>query len=111
METGRAARSETQKKVEELLKRGLEHYGRSEREVAIACWREVLALRPDEERAIDYLQGAGEKPLPERPEPMVDVESAQRQITSRSHGATPAMRGASSNEDRVDIFFEGRLAA
>jgi len=45
--------------VKQLLKRGLDHYGRNEIADAIRCWQEALSLAPDEPLARDYLESAG----------------------------------------------------
>ena len=84
--------------VEELLARGLDHYGRGEEEAAITCWREVLAIRPDEERAKDYLSTAGAELSGKPPGPVVDVASIDQQLTSKSYTTMPAVREAAGND-------------
>ena len=97
----------TLNRVEELLARGLELYGRSEMEAAIACWKEVLTLMPGDERAIDYLQAAGVNLLPlttKQTEPRVDMETLERSVTSRSYGNLPvAIEVADGSEDQKSI--------
>ena len=83
--------------IEELLARGLDHYGCAEEAAAIACWREVLTLQPDEERARDYLEAAGVEPPPTPPEPAVDIEKIEQFTTSRSYSSLPAVTVAAEN--------------
>jgi len=45
--------------VQELLNRGLDHYGFNETQDAIRCWREVLLMDPGNSDAEDYLKAAG----------------------------------------------------
>lgn len=52
-------------RVRLLLERGLELFGRGEREPALRCWRHVLELAPGHTQALDYLSAAaGEQPAP-----------------------------------------------
>ena len=50
--------------VDELLQKGIELYGLNKTADAIHCWQEALALAPEDQRAIDYLESAGVKPAP-----------------------------------------------
>ncbi len=50
--------------IDGLLKRGLDLYGRNDVEQAVQCWRQVLALSPNDQQAIDYLECAGASPEP-----------------------------------------------
>ena len=45
--------------VEEMLEEGLTLFGLNQVEKAVECWRQVLAVMPDEPRAMDYLDSAG----------------------------------------------------
>lgn len=45
--------------VEELLQEGLTLFGLNQVSKAVDCWRQVLALMPNEPRALDYLDSAG----------------------------------------------------
>ena len=59
--------------IDELLQQGLDLYGQNRTADAIRCWQDALALAPDDQRAMDYLESAGVKPAPpsqvERREP------------------------------------------
>jgi tetratricopeptide (TPR) repeat protein len=48
--------------VEQLLKRGLDYYGSGLLDDAIECWRAVLAITPEEPRALEYLEAVGASP-------------------------------------------------
>lgn len=48
-----------EQKVARLMAQGLDHYGQDRVEHAVACWREVIALRPEHRVARDYLEAAG----------------------------------------------------
>jgi tetratricopeptide (TPR) repeat protein len=49
--------------VEQLLKRGLDYYGSGLLDDAIECWRAVLAITPEEPRALEYLEAVGASPV------------------------------------------------
>lgn len=63
--------------ADELLRRGLELYGQNHVAEAIRCWREALALAPDDRRARDFLESAG-----------VDVDAP----SSRRSGVVPSLQ-------------------
>lgn len=46
-------------RLDELLERGLDFYGRQLVSEAIQCWREVLYLSPGHRLALEYLEAAG----------------------------------------------------
>jgi hypothetical protein len=46
-------------RLDDLLERGLDFYGRQLVAEAIQCWREVLYLSPDHRLALEYLEAAG----------------------------------------------------
>ena len=46
-------------RVESLLQRGLNHYGLSEVDLAIRCWRQVLSINPENTTALEYLSIVG----------------------------------------------------
>ncbi|MEZ4360561.1 MAG: hypothetical protein R3B48_10285 [Kofleriaceae bacterium] len=56
-------------RLDELLERGLDFYGRQLVAEAIECWREVLYLSPGHNRALEYLEAAGASPTLEPPAP------------------------------------------
>lgn len=45
-----------------LMADGLDLYGIGKVEQAVACWREVIAIEPGHDEALDYLRAAGEEP-------------------------------------------------
>lgn len=45
--------------IDELLRRGLDFYGKDFVDEAIDCWKKVIELDPDNETARDYLESAG----------------------------------------------------
>ncbi len=51
-------------RLDELLERGLDYYGRQLVAEAIQCWREVLYLSPGHHLALEYLEAAGASPEP-----------------------------------------------
>lgn len=51
-------------RLDELLERGLDYYGRQLVAEAIQCWREVLYLSPGHRLALEYLEAAGASPEP-----------------------------------------------
>ncbi|MFO8058027.1 MAG: tetratricopeptide repeat protein [bacterium] len=65
--------------VQELLEKGLYHYGLGEVDKALSFWREVLALDPDNETAQEYIEietGREQEPSPSpspAPEPWSEV--------------------------------------
>lgn len=44
-----------EERIEELVERGLDRYGKGDLEGALSDWKHVLALDPDHERAADYV--------------------------------------------------------
>jgi tetratricopeptide (TPR) repeat protein len=67
--------------ADELLQRGLELYGQNHVAEAIGCWREALALAPDDRRARDFLESAGVD---------VDLPSSRRSGVALSRPAEPS---------------------
>ncbi len=45
-----------ERRIDDLVERGLERYGAGDMEGALTQWRHVLALQPDHERASNYLE-------------------------------------------------------
>ncbi len=45
--------------IEKLLEDGLELYGLGKTEEAIAVWRKVLEIEPNNQKAVDYIESAG----------------------------------------------------
>lgn len=45
-----------------LMADGLDLYGIGKVDQAVACWRQVIAIDPDHDEAMDYLRAAGEEP-------------------------------------------------
>ena len=45
-----------ERRVDDLVERGLERYGAGDMEGALTQWRDALALQPDHERAANYLE-------------------------------------------------------
>ncbi len=50
--------------VSRLLAQGLDHMAAGERNQAVECWLQVLAIAPNHEAALDYLAQMGESPTP-----------------------------------------------
>jgi tetratricopeptide (TPR) repeat protein len=48
-----------EERIARLVAQGLELFGEDRVEQAVACWREVLALDPEQGEARDYLESAG----------------------------------------------------
>jgi tetratricopeptide (TPR) repeat protein len=71
--------------VEDLLAEGLELYGQNKVAEAVLRWREVLAVAPGEQRALDYLDAAGAEAMPAPTTGVVIELSAAREARS----ATP----------------------
>lgn len=64
-----------EEEIERLLQDGLTLYGYGKVEEAVAVWRKVLELEPQNRRAIDYIETAGYSPespgvTPASPEPV-----------------------------------------
>ena len=51
-----------EQKIARLMAEGLDHYGHDAVDAAVKCWREVLAMDPRHQVAIDYLDVAGFAP-------------------------------------------------
>lgn len=64
--------------VDRLLEEGLTLYGQNRTAEAVHCWRRVLAMVPDEARALEYLECAGVPPVAAAP--------------SQTHVMPPALR-------------------
>ncbi len=64
-------------RLDELLERGLDFYGRQLVSEAVQCWREVLYLSPGHQLALEYLEAAGINPDSEyQQEPPKKVRSS-----------------------------------
>jgi CheY-like chemotaxis protein len=71
--------------VASLLERGLAFVGSNQLDQAVACWREVLRIEPENAAAIDYLRSAGvtHGPAPTGPsstEAPPSLEGVQQQV-------------------------------
>lgn len=81
-------------RLDELLERGLDYYGRQLVAEAIQCWREVLYLSPGHRLALEYLDAAGALPEP--------GESGAEPIGAAAppKSTKPAVGRASTKDDR-----------
>lgn len=92
--------------VDRLLQEGLDHYGAGETEQALACWRRVLEIEPDQPEAREYLQAAEE---PEEAAPAAGdgndvIREAQRLLGADPEAALELLETAAAREpERVDI--------
>jgi hypothetical protein len=87
-------------RLDELLERGLDFYGRQLVSEAIQCWREVLYLSPGHRLALEYLEAAGASAAEEL-EP--DPEQGGKLATMMS---APAQEAAPSSPDEAPLTLE-----
>ncbi len=71
--------------IADLLRLGLDHYGRGEEARAFECWREVLRRDPDDPVARDYLEAAGADPVADN---VVDL-NARRSARAAAASTVP----------------------
>ncbi len=86
--------------ITELLERGLDLYGHNDVESAIRCWRQALALDPDNARVRDYLECAG-APL----EPLatiVNLDAMRAQLGFGDKEGTPLPGAVVSTDDDTE---------
>lgn len=89
-------------RLDELLERGLDFYGRQLVSEAIQCWREVLYLSPGHRLALEYLEAAGASA-----EDDLDVPPVQsRSRTSASMTAAMPMEAAAPSSDEPPLSIE-----
>lgn len=91
-------------RLDELLERGLDYYGRQLVAEAIQCWREVLYLSPGHRLALEYLEAAGAPPEPgdaadnlSSPKPTPAVGRA----STKDESPRPASRGGRDEKARA----------
>ncbi len=95
-----ARADEAELKVESLLQKGLDLYGQNRVPEAIACWQRVLELDPDELRARDYLETAGDEAklnvhaAPRPDSKVIDLHAAREHLSHTVYD--------SNRERRVD---------
>lgn len=103
-------------RLDELLERGLDYYGRQLVAEAIQCWREVLYLSPGHRLALEYLEAAGASPEPgdEVPPPPPPRPSIGRASTkddrSRSSESEGHGRGRATTADEQPLTLESLSA-
>lgn len=90
-------------RLDELLERGLDYYGRQLVAEAIQCWREVLYLSPGHRLALEYLEAAGASPEP--------GESGAEPAAAPPPSARPAVGRARTKDDRSSGRREERTRA
>lgn len=73
------------KRIERLLREGLDCFGESNVARAIACWEEVLRLDPENAEALDYLETA-------RVSGEAEPEDEEFEFAEPDSGATPGDR-------------------
>ncbi len=98
-------------RLDELLERGLDFYGRQLVSEAIQCWREVLYLSPGHQLALEYLEAAGASPEEAyQPTPMTKRTSAAMTAQSPEPGAEePPLTLESLSVLAVELIRERRL--
>ncbi len=85
--------------VSKLLRRGLNHYGLSEVEEAIACWEGVCEIDPHNQVARDYLESAHE-----------ELESSDSDATPRTAGPSELPVSSSGPKEEPDDLVGKALA-
>lgn len=83
-------------RLDELLERGLDYYGRQLVAEAIECWREVLFLSPGHRLALEYLDAAGASPEPGQPGDATERGDA----AASPRPGKPSVGRASTKDDR-----------
>lgn len=84
-------------RLDELLERGLDFYGRQLVSEAIQCWREVLYLSPGHRLALEYLEAAGASADEEfDPEPRAAAKG-KRAVGTQAPATTAASTSSTSS--------------
>lgn len=99
-------------RLDELLERGLDFYGRQLVSEAIQCWREVLYLSPGHQLALEYLEAAGASPDEDyQPTPVKKRTSAAMTAPSAPEPAAeePPLTLESLSVLAVELIRERRL--
>ncbi len=90
--------------IEEMLQEGLTLFGLNQVDKAVECWRQVLAVMPDEPRAMDYLDSAG-----------FPVDRSRSEYDGWPEGTgrrqTPLVKASSEETTEPPLFAEPPLAA
>lgn len=116
-----------EQEVRRLLKRGLNHYGLGDLEMAISCWEKAQALDPENEAVRDYLATAYEESdvtprsldlmdVVAEPEPEPPTHAATESVDVEVQAALESFRNgeleqawtrlssvAASHPDRLDV--------
>ncbi|MEZ4372157.1 MAG: tetratricopeptide repeat protein [Polyangiaceae bacterium] len=98
--------------VEQLLQRGLDHYGRNEVSESVDCWRQALELDPSNTSARDYLDSAGyeaSRTAAQAVAQVIDLAAARRILTPAQ--GMPAVSPSATQPAKTDVVGLEQLLA